>query len=126
MRSDWQDQVRTQVRERLLRDQLDLGRFEFIDPRSHGQTQTDAYSTWDLLGVKRSDVVLAYAEAANPTALGLAVEVGYARAAGKTIILVDEKSPIDPVFARYAGMIHHCADVEFQTLDEAINFLYSL
>jgi hypothetical protein len=60
----------------------------------------------------------------TPVAINLALELGYAKALGKKIILVDEKSAGDDQTRRYTGMLRATADITPYSLDEAITFLW--
>jgi len=99
-----------------------LPTLQFFDPREHKLQATDQYTLWDLDAVRRSDFVLAYLEHENPGGYALSLEVGFAKALGKRIVLVDEKSS-DPKLAKHLAMIRECADVKAESLDEAIAFL---
>ena len=46
---------------------------------------------WDLAAVRDCDLVIGYLEHDNPSGIGLAAEVGYAKALGKLIWLVVEE-----------------------------------
>lgn len=104
MKSGWQD--------RLIRVHDDL---RFIDPRNHGLRDEKAYTEWDLDGVRRADLVLAYMDASNPSGFGLCLEVGYAKALGKFIWYVCEDATDRQ---RYFGMVRACADRVFTSLDQ--------
>ena len=112
-RSGWQDWVAVAWRGRL------------IDPRRHRHRRTDSYTLWDLEAIRASDWLLAYLEDTNPGGYALALEVGFAKALGKRIILVDEKSAVDEVAARYLAMVRATADLTFENLEEAVQFLAS-
>jgi hypothetical protein len=111
-RSGWQDTVRARVPS-----------VRYVDPRLHGLLRSDEYTTWDLEAIRRSDCVFAYLEGANPGGYALALEVGFAKALGKCVILVDEKSCRSDSLARRLGMVRECSDVVFNTLTEGIQFL---
>ncbi|RME04380.1 MAG: hypothetical protein D6816_09775 [Bacteroidetes bacterium] len=111
--SGWQEGVQQQVEQ-----------VSFIDPRSHGLKDERQYTTWDLLAIRRSDVVFAYAEASNPALYALSLEIGYARALGKHIVLVEEHPSEQR--RRYFGMLRACADVTFSSLNEGVQYLRSL
>jgi hypothetical protein len=114
-KSGWQDQI--------------LGQFPsllFRDPRVHDLKDETRYTTWDLEAIQRSDWVLAYIEASNPGGYALAAEVGYAKALGKRIFFVEELAENDQERSRYFGMVRACADITFQSLDEAIAYISEL
>jgi nucleoside 2-deoxyribosyltransferase len=78
-RSGWQKDVIT--------------RHEIIDPSSKNETGMNmrAIGVWDKAAIQKSNMVFAYMERSNPSGFGLACEIGYAHALGKTVILVLEK-----------------------------------
>jgi nucleoside 2-deoxyribosyltransferase len=110
--SGWQDKV-TQA----------VPALDYFDPRSHGLKTKAEYTAWDLEAIRRSDCAFAYLESTNPGGYALALEVGFAKALGKFVILVDEKSAIDEQGARYLEMLSEASDVSFKTLQEGIAFL---
>ena len=114
-RSGWQEQLLSST-----------SGINFYDPRTHKLDQEDEYTAWDLLAVRKSDLIFAYAEASNPSLYGLSVEVGYAKALGKTIIFIDEKSKVDPEVGRYLGMIRSCADVVFESFEDGLEYFKTL
>jgi hypothetical protein len=63
-------------------------------------------------------------EASNPGGYSLALEVGFAKALGKRIFMVDQIE--DPSVRRYFEMVRQCSERVFSTLGEAINHLASL
>lgn len=80
---------------------------EFLDPRTHGLVDEKAYTQWDCDAIDRCDLVIAYAEASNPSLLGLAYEVGYAKARGKRIWLIQDTDD------KRLGMCRASADFVF-------------
>jgi nucleoside 2-deoxyribosyltransferase len=78
----------------------------YLDPAQHGLKEENDYTDWDLTAVDMADVLICYLEKDNPSGAGLAVEVGYAAAKGKTIIYVEEPGF---QFSRYFGMVRRCA-----------------
>jgi nucleoside 2-deoxyribosyltransferase len=111
----WQDEVKGKA-----------GPFTYRDPSKHKIKDAAAYTSWDLEALRRSDIVFAYLHASNPTGYGLILEVGYAAALGKHVILVDEKSAEDEAFARQSGMVRQTANVHFTDLEEGIQYLKEL
>jgi nucleoside 2-deoxyribosyltransferase len=105
MKSDWQDTVKSSIYNA-----------EWIDPSRHGLSKPDEYTAWDLLGVRKADIVFAYLAEDNPSGIGLALEVGYAKALGKTIVFVDERGG-------YTDIVRSTADVWCDNLDEGIGIL---
>lgn len=95
----------------------------FADASKHGLVEERSYTVWDLEAIERAHWVFAYLEKDNPGGYALSLEVGYARALGKRIILVDEKSPTDPKLADLLGMVRACAHVSFETLEQGTEFM---
>jgi nucleoside 2-deoxyribosyltransferase len=112
--SNWQAQVAA----RLARS------FELLDPRAHNIQDPVEYTRWDLEAVGQSDIVLANMEASNPGGYSLALEVGFAKALGKRIFMVDQIE--DPSVRRYFEMVRQCSERVFPTLDEALDHLLSI
>lgn len=110
--SGWQDKVMPAVPS-----------LDYFDPRSHGLKAKAEYTAWDLEAIRRSDCIFAYLESTNPGGYALALEVGFGKALGKFVILVDEKSATEGQTARYLEMLTETADVAFKTLQEGIDYL---
>jgi len=106
MQSNWQEKVIQEVPD-----------IEFSNPATHGLEQPEQYTAWDLFKVAQSDIVFAYLEKDNPSGVGLALEIGYAKALGKLIIFVDEKE--EPRFE----IVKHTSTVVFNNLEDGIQFL---
>ena len=84
------------------------------------------YTFWDLAGINDCDLVVANLEEQNPSGYNLAFEIGYAKALGKKIILIDEKSFKDRNLERYLGMLRSSSDIVFDTLEDTIKYLKTL
>ena len=91
-----------------------------LDPSTHDLPDASAYTAWDLKAIRRCDAVLAHMENTNPGGYALAMELGFARALGKTIVLVDN---LEPARAKYFGMVREIATRRFQDLREACAYL---
>jgi len=111
-RSGWQETVHSR-----------LANFELLDPRSHGLSEPDVYTEWDLAAIRGSDYVLAYMEEDNPGGYELALELGYAKALGIKSLLIEEH-PSDQR-RRAFDMVREVADYRFKNLFDAIEFLRS-
>lgn len=118
-RSCWQERVK------------ELNGFKWLDPkekeRPNGITipmTLNEYGTWDLHQIKQSDIVFVYAERTNPSCIGLAVEIGYAKGIGKTVILVLEPNH-ETMKDRYMQFLKKAASITFEKLDDGINYLQS-
>jgi len=109
-RSNWQSVVKSKLKG-----------FELLDPGAHGIEDPVEYTRWDLAAVRDSEIVLANMEASNPGGYALALEIGFARALGKKIYLVDQIE--DPSVKRYFEMVRQCSSEVFNTLDEAIEHI---
>lgn len=94
---------------------------EFLDPSAHKIPDPTEYTRWDLDAIRRCDLVLANMEPTNPGGYSLALEVGFAKALGKSILFVDQVE--DPSVSRYFEMVRQCSDRVFKTLDEAVGYL---
>jgi nucleoside 2-deoxyribosyltransferase len=112
--SGWQDRVKEAAPQ-----------FRYLDPRSHRLHHKERYTMWDLEAIRRSDWIFAYLEASNPGGYALAVEIGYAKALGKRIVLINEKRGVD-AGDRHFEMLSAASDVEVSTLSEGIEFLKKL
>lgn len=112
--SNWQQKVI---------DQIGKHNFVFYNPREHSLTNSTEYTFWDLFYVKQSDILFAYMQEDNPSGIGLTLEIGYARAMDKSIILVDERSAIDEAFANRFKIVRESSTIVFDNLNDGIEFL---
>ena len=97
--------------------------FVFFNPREHNLMHTKEYTFWDLYYVKNCDIVFGYMQKDNPSGFGLTLEVGYASALGKPIILVDERSEHDQKFAASFSIVRETATIVFSEYKEGLEFL---
>ena len=95
--------------------------FEFLDPSQHNIQDVAEYTRWDLDAVRASDFLLGYMESTNPGGYSLALEIGFAHALGKTVLLVDEIK--DPIVSRYFEMVRQCSGRVFTTMAQAVDYL---
>lgn len=101
-RGDWQDD--------LIRAITTNG-VEFIDPRDWADEQDpQVYTAKDLAGVEAADLVIAFLDDGNPSGIGMALEVGYAKALGKSI--VSFIAPSNPK-ARYFDIVKAASTTSF-------------
>lgn len=113
MKSGWQNKVKQNKS------------FVFYDPaidKNNDNMDVYSYGAWDLFYVKKCDILFAYMERENPSGIGMAVEMGYAKAIGKTIILClekDNKYKSD----KSLDFLRIVADVVFENINDAINYL---
>lgn len=113
MRSGWQKKVIERLKDRCL----------FFNPEDHGLANAKEYTQWDLYFIKQSDIVFAYQEDSNPSGYGIALEIGYAKALNKTIILVDERSQIDSSFSNYFKIVRESSNIVFDNIELGIDYL---
>jgi len=98
---------------------------EFIDPKEKETKRPFEwfeYGAWDLHYIKQCDICFVYMEKDNPSGFGLSVEIGYAKAKDKTVILVLEEGHDK---AKYLLFLKNVADVYYTTLQEGIFYLSS-
>ena len=98
-----------------------LKKFELLDPSAHNIQDPKEYTDWDLAAVSRCDIVLANMEESNPGGYSLALEVGFAKALKKTIVLVDQIT--NPTVSRYFEMVRQVSDITFPDLELALEYL---
>lgn len=111
--SNWQDKLISKYSDN----------FVFYNPQNNCLSNAREYTIWDLYHIDKCDILFGFMEIGNPSGFGIALEIGYARAKGKTIILVDEKSKIDPDFAKYFRMSVESSSIYFESLKEGIEYL---
>lgn len=113
IRSNWQEKVTSNVDA------------EFYNPRTKEVDKTltlEEFGTWDLHHIKKCEIVFAYMEKTNPSGIGMSVEMGYAKALGKTVILCLEEGN-ERIKDGYLQFMKKVADITFTDVDEAINYL---
>lgn len=113
MGSGWQEDVIKRLE----------GKFNFFNPRDHHLDTPKEYTNWDLFFVSKCDIVFGYMEKDNPSGFGLTLEIGYAKALGKTIILTDERSSIDESFSRRFKIVRESSSVVYENLESSLKFL---
>jgi len=103
------------------------GNFIFFNPKEHGLETHDPsqYTAWDLYHIKNCDILFGYMEKENKSGYGLSLEIGYAHALGKTIILVDERSQHDDWFETKYNIVRNTSNVNLDNLEDGIKFLNS-
>jgi hypothetical protein len=115
MDSDWQSQIIEKYR----------GDFFFFNPRDHQLQKSEEFTVWDLLYLQKADILFAFMEKDNPSGFGLTLEVGFARALGKTIILIDEKSSSDTFFKDKFRIVRDSSSIVFDNIKEGTEYLGS-
>lgn len=106
MKSEWQDEVM-----RLLPGNT------FFDPRTHGFKKPTNYTIWDLFHIQEADLIFACFETTNPSGFGMTLEIGYAHAMKKPIVLVDEQ------WLRSWSMIHEVCNYVDETIENVCNYV---
>ena len=80
------------------------------------------FGTWDLHFIKECNIVFAYMEKTNPSGIGMAVEIGYAKALGKTVILCIEQNN-ETIKPHHLDFMKKVSDIFYENIDDAINYL---
>lgn len=117
MRTEWRERVKGAC-----------PALHFIDPAEKeggGEWNAREYVAWDLLHVRQADVVFGYMEHTNPSGIGLACEIGYAKALGKTVVVVIEPNNQHRE-DHYFHFMGEAADADFSDLDSGVAFLQRL
>ncbi len=112
--------------QKLVIDSIGCDSYTFFNPREHQLEDSKQYTFWDLYYVEKCDIVFAYMEETNPSGYGLTLEIGYAKALNKPIILVDEKSKNTGSFAKYFKIVRESSTIVFDNLQEGIALLKNL
>ena len=99
--------------------------FYFFNPQDHQLDKGLEYTNWDLFFVDKCEIVFAYMEKDNPSGIGLSLEVGYAKAKGKIIILIDEKSKSNSEFKTKFQIVRSTASIVFEDFEKGIEYLKS-
>jgi len=94
---------------------------QLLDPSKHDLGDPKELSRWGLRAIRESDVVLAYLDQENQNGYSLALELGYAKALGKTILLVEEHKGGER--DKYLQTVREVADFCFDSLGEAVSYL---
>jgi hypothetical protein len=109
-KSGWQSKVCRAIQDLQL---LDPSKYDLADPNE--------LARWGLQAIRESDVVLAYLEKEDQNGHALAFELGYAKALGKTILLVQEHGTGEE--DKYFQRVREVADFCFDSLGEAVSYL---
>lgn len=78
------------------------------------------FTIWDLAAIDNSNIVFAYLEMENTQPIGMMLELGYAKAQGKYIILCDEWNDNRTTMAR------HMSNFSSPLLSDCIKHLRSM
>lgn len=109
MRTEWREQVKVAIPGN-----------EYFDPSKHGLTDPALYTVWDLSHINMCEVLFGYMAADNPSGIGLALEIGFAKGLGRTTILVNESD------SKYMPIVEHTADWHASDLATGIAILEKL
>lgn len=113
IRSNWQAKVTEQVNA------------DFFNPRDKEVDKVltlTEFGTWDLHFIKSCDIVFAYMEKTNPSGIGMSVEMGYAKALGKTVVLCLEENN-EHIKDGYLQFMKKVSDIVYTNIDDAIEYL---
>ena len=120
MRNPWWEAVAYQVREQggpEFEMLIPAARRNYVKEAQHLEDTEDAYVAWDLWCIQRADLIFAYHEPDNPGGQGLAAEIAYARALGKTVVFADACEH------RYMGFARVMANVVVPTMQDGVAVL---
>lgn len=109
MRGDWADRVMEA-----------LSVHTFFYPKKHGLKDPKNYTRWDLGMISNSSLVFAYMDRENPSGVGLALEVGFAKGIKVPVVFVCEK---EVQHYRYFEIVRHASDFCFDELHQGIEFV---
>ncbi len=109
--------------QKSLMESLGDKKYTFFNPREHNLNESDQYTFWDLFYIDKCDILFAYMQEDNPSGYGLTLEVGYAKALNKPIILIDERSAIDEQFAKFFRITRESSTIIFEDIDKGTQFL---
>ena len=117
--------LKSNWREKVIKNSV--GNFIFFNPKEHGleKSGSDRYTVWDLYHVKKCDILFGFMEKDNPSGYGLSLEIGYAKALNKCIILIDERSQDDEWFRKKYDIVRCTSSVNFNSLKAGIEYLNS-
>ncbi len=93
---------------------------QLLDPSKEDLADPKELTRWGLQAIRKSDVVLAYLDKDDQNGHALAFELGYAKALGKTILLVQEHGAEQD---KYIQTVRQVADFCFDSLGEAVSYL---
>lgn len=113
-RSGWDDEAADQ-----------LGHvYDTIQPKLTGLKDQEEYTPMDLGLIEQSSVLLANMEPRNP-GRNLYFEIGYAKRAGKLIVMVipEDYFFLDGIPQRYMGMLMESADFITNSMEDAVRYL---
>lgn len=115
MNSNWQQNIINELKED----------FVFFNPIDHQLDKSVEYTNWDIFFLKKCDIVFAFMEKDNPSGFGLTLEIGFANALNKTIILVDEKSKSNIQFKNKFQIVRASSSVIFEDFTKGLDYLRS-
>lgn len=107
MHNNWRETIKTQCPGAI-----------YFDPTMPKLQNPADYTAWDLAAVAACDLVFAYMDHDNPSGYGMSLEIGYALASKKPVILVDEKLDSRMEIVRQA------ATFTFGCLESGVDMLF--
>lgn len=108
---DWRDRLKNEC-----------PNFTYLNPTDHNLKNEKEYTIWDLIAIRNCDILFGYMERENPSGYGLNLEIGYAFALGKMIILVDETEERNV----YMGMARSVSNLVVTDFEHGIEVMKSL
>jgi len=115
MKVEWREKLKCQLKNEIINGQVSL-----LDPTQGNSPIRKEYSRRDLFQIIQSDIVFGFMEESNPSGIGLALEIGYAKGLGKFVILVNQSDN------RYYAIVEETADITFSDFKDAVEFLRRL
>ena len=113
LNTSWQSKIIDRLKDKFI----------FYNPQDHNLGESHMYTVWDLHFLQKSDIVFAYLNKENPSGYGLTLEIGFAKALNKTIILVDEKSLNDSSFEKNFRIVRESSSIVFDSLETGLEYL---
>ena len=116
LRTNWRDAFREQAPD-----------FTYLDPQDHYHIKEEtAYTFLDLLQLEQADLVVANLDPANPSLYGTSLEIGYAVAQGKSVLIIDQLTPAGDERARWFGMARSVSHIVVASVADAIDVLNAM
>jgi nucleoside 2-deoxyribosyltransferase len=109
MRTEWRQYIKTNMND------LEV---TWLDPTESGLTKPKEYTFYDMACVESCDLILCYLEKTNPSGIGLAFEMGYAKGLKKKILFVNEQ-----LDNKYTSILMECGCLIVESLDRAIEII---
>ncbi len=119
MRGDWRERLVDEVDKEFLNPKY-IGKmaFRYLIPQ---RLPFPDYVENDLHLINNADILFVYLEKDNPSGLGLAAEMGFAKARGKVIIFVNEQ-----LRNKYTEFLIGLSDYSYEHFDKAVEKLIAI